>query len=85
MMRRPELNPGDTHFFGNGDDNDIDLLEKMLQNQNNGSDSRNTQKKVIALFTEFPSNPLLFCPSLKRYFNCHFYLFVYMSETLQHH
>ena len=63
-MRRRELNPGDVHFYGKGDENDISLLEKTLQNQSDGGH----HKKVIAVFTEFPSNPLLFCPSLKRLF-----------------
>lgn len=67
-MRRPELNPGAVHFFGNGDENDINLLEMLLQNENNDSGKN---KKVIALFTEFPSNPLLVCPSLTRYVYCH--------------
>ena len=76
-MERVELNPGGVHFFGRGDENDFLALEKILESQ------QTTNKKIIALFTEYPSNPLLFCPDLKRYvclFVCLFYFlfFVYI-------
>jgi cystathionine gamma-synthase len=47
------------HFFGNGSDADIDDLEAILE-------SSSTSPPVQALFTEFPSNPLLRCANLPR-------------------
>lgn len=44
------------HFYGNGEDSDLDQLEKTLE----------AGHKVLALFCEFPSNPLLKSPDLKR-------------------
>lgn len=43
------------HFFGHGLDSDIDLLESLLP-----------QEGILALFTEFPSNPLLRSADLPR-------------------
>ncbi|KAK6514163.1 hypothetical protein TWF506_008575 [Arthrobotrys conoides] len=43
-------------FLGNGNDADLDELERVI---NNG-------KHISALFCEFPSNPLLRSPNLKR-------------------
>ncbi|KAH6917798.1 cystathionine gamma-synthase [Coprinopsis sp. MPI-PUGE-AT-0042] len=51
------------HFFGNGLDSDIDELEKLLEaevSSNPGS------RPVLALITEFPSNPLLRSADLPR-------------------
>ncbi|EPS40310.1 hypothetical protein H072_5867 [Dactylellina haptotyla CBS 200.50] len=42
-------------FFGNGDDQDLDQLEKLLQNE-----------RISGLFCEFPSNPLLRTPDIRR-------------------
>lgn len=54
-MLRQELNPAGVHFFGLGDEGDLVKLEELLQTQ-----------KISALFTEFPSNPLLRCPNIDR-------------------
>ncbi|EWC45050.1 hypothetical protein DRE_06330 [Drechslerella stenobrocha 248] len=43
-------------FFGNGDEDDVDQLQNLLQNG----------ERIIALFCEFPSNPLLKSPNLTR-------------------
>jgi len=56
MMKRGELNPGGVHFFGHGDANDLSLLRELLEHPR-GS-------RVGAVFTEFPSNPLLKCHDL---------------------
>ncbi len=51
------------HFFGHGLDNDIDALETLLEEEV----GRNPKKKpLLALFTEFPSNPLLRSANLPR-------------------
>ncbi|OZJ01533.1 hypothetical protein BZG36_05502 [Bifiguratus adelaidae] len=44
------------HFFGHGEASDIDQLEKLLQ----------SGERILALFTEFPSNPLLKSADLHR-------------------
>lgn len=52
--------PG-AHFFGQGDEADLDKLEELL--------IRNRQDELpplTALFCEFPTNPLLKSPNLKR-------------------
>ncbi|KAF8637899.1 hypothetical protein AX17_002522 [Amanita inopinata Kibby_2008] len=51
------------YFFGNGIDGDIDELEKMLENEKT---QRPHERPVLALFTEFPSNPLLRSANLPR-------------------
>ena len=63
--------PG-AHFFGHGSDADIDALESLLASSNsprdlrsNGSD-HHSSSSILALFCEFPSNPLLRSPNLKR-------------------
>ena len=48
------------HFFGSGGIEDIPALETLLQGNANEPD------KILALFAEFPSNPLLRSPDLKR-------------------
>ena len=53
MMQREEINPAGVHFFGFGDGNDIKALEALLE-----------ESKISAIFTEFPSNPLLKCHDL---------------------
>lgn len=50
------------HFFGHGLDTDIDELEKLLAVEHSSSSS----PPVLALFTEFPSNPLLRSADLPR-------------------
>ena len=63
--------PG-AHFFGNGDDTEIDALEYLLalssSSQNLGSNNGHPSSSppILALFCEFPSNPLLRSPNLKR-------------------
>ena len=68
-MQRKEWNQGKTHFFGHGGAADLDALEALLQQgvqKEQGVDSI-AVNKIAAVFTEFPSNPLLKCPDLKRY------------------
>jgi cystathionine gamma-synthase len=43
-------------FYGNGSDEDLDDLERKLQDG----------ERFLALFCEFPGNPLLRCPNLTR-------------------
>ena len=43
-------------FLGNGNDSDLDELERVIDDG----------KQISALFCEFPSNPLLRSPNLKR-------------------
>lgn len=50
------------HFFGHGLDNDIDELEKVLSEEA----AKSSSPPALALFTEFPSNPLLRTPNLPR-------------------
>src|SRR5271156_2748957 len=44
------------YFYGYASDEDLDSLEKLLE----------SGEQVLALFCEFPSNPLLVSPDLKR-------------------
>ncbi|KAL6298202.1 PLP-dependent transferase [Sparassis latifolia] len=48
------------HFLGHGLDKDIDTLESILEQES----ARASGPPVLALFTEFPSNPLLRCADL---------------------
>ena len=70
MMQRTELNPGGYHFFGNGSESDIDALEQLLidrdSTNSSSSSNGNSNKKIGGVFTEFPTNPLLKAPNLKR-------------------
>ncbi|KAJ8082920.1 Cystathionine gamma-synthase [Marasmius tenuissimus] len=43
------------HFFGNDTDDDLDNFEALLQSK---SSTNTDTPPVLALFTEFPSNPL---------------------------
>ena len=61
IMQRKEFNPGGLYFFGHGDCSDLTLLEGVLKEQHQ------KHRKVIAVFTECPSNPLLLCPNFQRY------------------
>ncbi|KUJ13977.1 PLP-dependent transferase [Mollisia scopiformis] len=54
-----DFGPG-SKFFGNGDAADLDALEAYLQ------DEAKEGRKIQALWTEFPSNPLLSVPDLGR-------------------
>ena len=51
------------HFFGNGQDSDLDALEAFLDAC---ISSDPTTPPISALFTELPSNPLLRSPNLLR-------------------
>ena len=51
------------HFYGHGLDKDIDDLEILLEEESAKDPSR---PPILALFTEFPSNPLLRCADLPR-------------------
>jgi cystathionine gamma-synthase len=50
------------HHFGHGLESDIDKLEALLAT----SVAQGDAKPVLALFCEFPSNPLLRSPNLHR-------------------
>ena len=51
------------HFFGHGLDSDIDDLERLLERE---KAEQPDGRPVLALFTEFPSNPLLRSANLPR-------------------
>lgn len=51
------------HFFGHGLDKDIDDMEALLEREQAANPGT---RPVLALFTEFPSNPLLRCADLPR-------------------
>lgn len=51
------------HFFGHGLDKDIDDLERLLEKHRTDNPDL---PPALALFTEFPSNPLLRCADLPR-------------------
>ncbi|KAH8829401.1 pyridoxal phosphate-dependent transferase [Flagelloscypha sp. PMI_526] len=51
------------HFLGNGLDSDIETLEEILES---GQADGLSQPPILALFTEFPSNPLLRSANLSR-------------------
>ena len=51
------------HFFGHGLDADIDILEKTLEEERRANPA---SPPALALFTEFPSNPLLRSADLPR-------------------
>lgn len=53
------------HFFGRGLDSEIDELEALLK-ERYPDHSESSSPPVLALFTEFPSNPLLRSADLKR-------------------
>ncbi|EGO03992.1 hypothetical protein SERLA73DRAFT_119583 [Serpula lacrymans var. lacrymans S7.3] len=53
------------HFLGRGLDEDIDTLEQILEEESRISRPASTPP-ITALFTEFPSNPLLRCANLPR-------------------
>jgi cystathionine gamma-synthase len=57
MCSRKEFSPAGVEFFGKGDENDLQLLQRILQERDDSSWS--------AVFTEVPSNPLLQCPDLE--------------------
>jgi len=56
------LGPG-CHFLGHGSDDDINELERILKQE---LELNPGKPPVVALFTEFPSNPLLRSVNLSR-------------------
>jgi len=64
LCSRPELVPGGVEFFGHGRANDLSNLETMLETRKN--ENADGYAGVSVLITEYPSNPLLRCPDLKR-------------------
>ena len=54
LLQRKEINPRDVVFLGHGEEDDLLTLETLLKSQ-----------RVLALFTECPSNPLLKVPDFK--------------------
>jgi len=67
MMRRVELNPGGCEFLGMGDHADLARLEQLLKAGSSGDNGGASAHRVAAIFTEFPSNPLMKCPDLVRW------------------
>ena len=53
------------HFFGRGIDAEIDELEALLKNLS-PNHTEGSPPPILALFTEFPSNPLLRAADLER-------------------
>ena len=51
------------HFFGFGNEEDIDRLEALLEAESNKNPG---YPPIMCLITEFPSNPLLRSPDLQR-------------------
>jgi cystathionine gamma-synthase len=69
MMQRRELNPGGVEFLGHGGEEDFVRLEQLLREGefSTGDPTSVPGNYVAAVFTEFPSNPLMRCPNLARY------------------
>ncbi|KAE8187210.1 hypothetical protein A4X06_0g7056 [Tilletia controversa] len=53
-------------FLGHGNESDLDTLEAHLVAESQSSSSSNDEGRTLALFCEFPSNPLLRSPDLAR-------------------
>ena len=81
MMRECGMNPLGCTFFGAGDQADLDCLEASLRQHRLQQQQQATSRPssadgvdylfapsggVSAVFTEFPSNPLLKCHDLRR-------------------
>jgi len=64
MMQRTEFNEGGVTFLGNGDQEDVNRLEALLREQ--GQQGQQQKPRVCAVFTEFPSNPLLKLHDVRR-------------------
>lgn len=65
-MSRVEWVRGGVHFLGLGEAADIDKLEILLQ-VNQYEVNGTIQNHVAAIFTEFPTNPLMKSSDLIRY------------------
>jgi len=63
LCERPELCPGGSSFFKFGHEQDLRELEALLKR---AADPSDPTSPVCAVFTEFPSNPLLRSPDLHR-------------------
>jgi len=61
MCSRKEFSPAGVEFFGKGDEHDLELLERVLQQR-----GESNNQFWSALFTEVPSNPLLQVPNLEK-------------------
>ncbi|KAG0213939.1 hypothetical protein BGX28_003117 [Mortierella sp. GBA30] len=59
-----KFGPG-CYFYGQGEDHDIDLLEKEILERTLGENVAE-EDKILAVFCEFPSNPLLKSSNLVR-------------------
>ncbi|KAK3844831.1 MAG: pyridoxal phosphate-dependent transferase [Linnemannia gamsii] len=59
-----KFGPG-CYFYGNGEDSDIDELEKEVLEKTHGEGVAE-EDKILAVFCEFPSNPLLKSSNLVR-------------------
>ncbi|KAI1316455.1 hypothetical protein EDD11_009945 [Mortierella claussenii] len=59
-----KFGPG-CYFYGHGEDQDIELLEQEVLAKTIGGDVKE-EDKILAVFCEFPSNPLLKSSNLKR-------------------
>ncbi|KAF9908442.1 hypothetical protein EC991_009795 [Linnemannia zychae] len=59
-----KFGPG-CYFYGNGEESDIDALEKEVLEKTLGEDVAE-EDKILAVFCEFPSNPLLKSSNLVR-------------------
>jgi cystathionine beta-lyase/cystathionine gamma-synthase len=68
MLQRRELNPGGVEFLVHGNEEDFARLEQLLREGefSTGDPASVPGNYVAAVFTEFPSNPLLSCPDLAR-------------------
>lgn len=60
-----KFGPG-CHFYGHGVDADLEALEQLLQAQEQATSTADAPAPILALFCEFPSNPLLRSPNLPR-------------------
>ena len=58
LCSRSELCPDGVEFFGKGDELDLQLLERLLEQRKS--------RRWSALVTEIPSNPLLQCPDMEK-------------------
>ena len=76
-MQSIELNPLGCKFYGSGDEADLDDFEQSLRHHRDLHQRQDNVDKVdssfspvggvAAVFTEFPTNPLLKCPNLLRW------------------
>jgi cystathionine gamma-synthase len=70
LMQLEQLNPSGCLFLGGGDETDLNLLEAELKEyrdtHSEALEEGSPTGGIAAVFTEFPSNPLLKCPNLRR-------------------